>query len=210
MIPRRILVIDDHVAVRRGLASLLAEEFPQSAVSLVACAQDVLDGAMAPDWDIVILDLNLPGRGGLEIIRDLKDRNPAGRVLVYTVHPEDQLGVRALRAGADGYVSKDRPADELVHAVRALARGRRYISAELAESLARYVVHPVAEPHDLLSDREFQILRLMAGGKTPSIIAQELGLSIKTISTYRSRILEKLRLETTADLIRYAVEKGLG
>jgi two-component system, NarL family, invasion response regulator UvrY len=207
--PRRILVVDDHVAVRRGLTSLFADEFQQATVETAATSAEALQKTHDGHWDLIILDLNMPGRGGLELIHELKDRSPSSRILIYTVHPDDQLGVRALRAGADGYVSKDRPAEDLVQAIRTVARGHRYISPELAESLANYVVDPGGEPHETLSDREFQILRLLASGKTPTSIGEELHLSIKTVSTYRTRILEKLDLQTTAELIRYAIEKKL-
>jgi len=161
-------------------------------------------------WDLVILDLSLPGRGGLEVIKQMKDASPGSAILVYTMFPEEQFGVRALRAGADGYLTKDRPQDELVDAARRVSGGKRYITPALADSLAHYVAEPnVSNLHELLSDREFQILRLLASGKTPTAIGVELSLSIKTVSTYRSRILVKLNLTTTADLIRYAIKQEL-
>jgi DNA-binding NarL/FixJ family response regulator len=206
----RILIVDDHVAIREGLAQMLSAEFPGSVYGSAANAQEALTQISSAAWDIVILDLNLPGRGGLKLIRDLKDTSPSTGVLVYTVHPDDQFGVRALRAGADGYLTKDQPAGELIQAIRKIRQGRRHINPELAESLANYVTGAApAKLHDLLSDREMQILRLLASGHTPTEIAGSLNLSIKTMSTYRSRILEKLNLRSSADIIRYAIMNEL-
>jgi two-component system, NarL family, invasion response regulator UvrY len=161
-------------------------------------------------WDVVLLDLSMPGRGGLESVRELKDLSPSTSILIYTAHPEDQLGVRALRAGADGFITKDRPPEELVKAVRRVLEGKRYISDTLAERMAEALAQPVPdEPHELLSDREYQILRMMGSGKSASEIAVQLNLSVKTVSTYRTRVLQKLNLQTTAELIRYAVENRI-
>lgn len=206
----KILIVDDHVAIREGLAQMLSAEFPGSMCGSASNAHEALLQIGSQSWDMVILDLNLPGRGGLELIRDLKDASPSTGVLVYTVHPDDQFGVRALRAGADGYLTKDQPANELIDAIRKIRQGRRHISPELAESLANYVTGAApALRHELLSDREMQILRLLASGQTPTEIATALNLSIKTVSTYRSRILEKLNLHSSADIIRYAIHNQL-
>jgi DNA-binding NarL/FixJ family response regulator len=207
---RRVLVVDDHFAVRNGLARSLEDSFPGIRVCTADSAQRSLDLLNSESWDLVILDLSLPGRGGLEVIRQMKDNSPSTGILVYTMYPEDQFGVRSLRAGADGYITKDRPEEELLEAARRIASGKRYISPALAESLANYVAEPATgNPHELLSDREFQILRLLASGKTPTDIGAGLNLSIKTVSTYRTRMLAKLNLNTTADLIRYALERKL-
>jgi len=206
----RAIVVDDHVAVRHGLAQMLAEEFPGSVVETTDQTQHAVELLEKAAWNLVILDLNLPGRGGLEAIRLFKDANPAAGILVYTVHPEDQFGVRALRAGAEGYITKDRPAAEFLQAVRQVASGKRYVGPVLADCLANLVFRPAgATPHATLSDREHQILRMIGAGKAPTDIANELNLSIKTVSTYRARILTKLDLSTTADLIRYALENKL-
>jgi DNA-binding NarL/FixJ family response regulator len=189
---------------------MLEDSFPDVHVQTVDSAQRSLDLIASESWDLVILDLSLPGRGGLEVLRQMKDASPSSGVLVYTMYPEEQFGVRCLRAGADGYITKDRPEEELVDAARRIASGRRYISPALAESLANYIAEPAGgNPHELLSDREFQILRLLATGKTATHISGELNLSIKTVSTYRTRMLAKLSLNTTADLIRYAIERDL-
>jgi DNA-binding NarL/FixJ family response regulator len=207
---RRVLGVDDHFAVRNGVAQMLRDTFPNIQVGTAESAQASLDLLASENWDLVILDLSLPGRGGLDIIKQMKDTSPGSAILVYTMYPEDQFGVRALRAGADGYLTKDRPQEDLIEAARRISNGKRYITPALAESLANYVSEPAAGSlHELLSDREFQILRLLASGKTPTDIANELNLSIKTVSTYRTRILTKLNLNTTAELIRYAIEQKL-
>lgn len=204
----RILIVDDHVAIREGLVQMLSSQFPGAFLSATGHAHEALQHLSTGRWDLVILDLNLPGRGGLDVIRELKDASPTTGVLVYTVHPEDQFGVRALRAGADGYVTKEQDANDLIEAIQRILQGRRYISPALAESLANYVSGST-EPHELLSDREMQILRMLASGHKPTDIAAELHLSIKTVSTYRTRILEKLKLSSSADIIRYAIRHNL-
>ncbi len=155
----------------------------------------------------MLLDLSMPGRGGLECVNEIKSLCPSASVLIYTVHPEDELGVRALRAGADGYLTKDRPPDEVVNAVRRVLDGKRYISESMADRMAEHLRRRgEGEPHEELSDREYQILARLGHGKPVSEIAEELHLSVKTVSTYRTRVLQKLNLETTGELIRYAVE----
>ncbi|MBI5082986.1 MAG: response regulator transcription factor [Acidobacteria bacterium] len=207
---KRILVVDDHVAVREGIVRLLSSEFSDATIVAVADEAAVLSAASAEPFDVVVLDLSLPGRGGLDLIRQLKDIAPQCALLVYTVHSEDQFGVRSFRCGADGYLTKDRPAEELLDAVRCLASGRRYITSRMADRLAEHVASPSGlAPHESLSDREFEVLACLAGGATPTEIANQLNLSIKTISTYRARLLEKLSLHSTGDLIRYAIEKGV-
>ena len=207
---RRVLVVDDHFVVRNGVTQMLQDVFPGIHVGTAETTHAALSLMESDRWDLVILDLSLPGRGGLEVIKQMKDASPGSAILVYTMFPEEQFGVRALRAGADGYLTKDRPQDELVDAARRVSGGKRYITPALADSLAHYVAEPNASNlHELLSDREFQILRLLASGKTPTAIGVELSLSIKTVSTYRTRILVKLNLTTTADLIRYAIKQEL-
>jgi DNA-binding NarL/FixJ family response regulator len=206
----RLLLVDDHAVLVRGLRELLSDHFPgmefghaDSAAALTA----ELDRGF---WNVVVLDLNLPGSPGLELLRQIKEASPKSRVLIYTAHPESQFGVRAIRAGADGFITKDRPVEEFIVAVRKVLDGRRYVSDTLLEKLADTLSQPDAHlGHESLSNREMHVLRSLAAGKSPSEIAAELGISIKTVSTYRSRILEKLQLETTADIIRYALEHGL-
>src|SRR5437899_2740970 len=171
----RFLIVDDHATVRDGLEHLLSAEFPGSTFVSTANGAEAAERFRKESFDIVILDLNLPGQDGLGLIRQLKDHNPWIRVLIHTMHPEDQLGIRALRAGADGYLTKDRPVAELFDAVGRLREGRRYISTSLGERLASYVTSK-AEGRagvDLLSDREYQILRLLTAGKSPTQIADE-------------------------------------
>jgi two-component system, NarL family, invasion response regulator UvrY len=207
---KNVLVVDDHVAVREGMTRLLQAEFPLVSVLAATDEQSLLSAVASRQFDVVILDLSLPGRGGLDLIRQVKDLSPAAAILVYTVHSEDQFGVRALRSGADGYLTKDRPAEELLEAVKRLAGGKRYITSRMAENLANMVSSPASmELHESLSDRELEVLGRLANGATPTEIAAHLNLSIKTVSTYRARLLEKLALHSTADLIRYAIEKGL-
>lgn len=201
----RILLVDDHVAVQRGLEEILATSFEGSAFGYARSAPEALDRVRNGRWDIAVVDLSLPGRCGLELIRDLKDEQPGLRVLIYSMYSEEQFGVRALRAGADGYLTKDSPAEEIPQAVRDIFERGRHIGPGLAAAMAHGIAFG-AEPADLLSDREYQVLQKMASGRTSTEIAQELAVSIKTVSTYRARILEKLNLRTTAELIRYAVD----
>ena len=206
----RLLLVDDHPLIREGLTRAILAEFPDGECVAASTVPEALDAVSEDGFSIVILDLSLPGRDGFELLRTIKDRSPACRVLIHTMHPEEQFGVRALRSGADGYVTKDRPVDELLAAVHRLAAGGRYISVKLAELLADTVARGQAK--DLvhtLSDREHQILRMIATGKSVTDIGEELNLSVKTISTYRARVLEKLGLRTTADLIRFGVDHNL-
>ena len=206
----RFLLVDDHPLIREALERTLAAEFPGSVFASVATQHEALAAVDADGCETVILDLSLPGRDGLTLLGEIKDRSPHARILVHTMHPEDQMGIRALRAGADGYITKDRPVPELLAAVRKLRAGQRHISAALAERLADVVTRGGSkELTDTLSDREHQILRMITASKTPTEIAEELHLSVKTISTYRTRILEKLGLHTTSDLIRFGIDHGL-
>lgn len=207
----RFLIVDDHATVREGLVHLLSREFPASQVNTATSPEEALASLVRETFDIAILDLNLAGKDGISLIRDLKEQNPWLRVLVHTMYHEDQFGIRALRAGAAGYLTKDRPVEELFHAIRRLLEGKRFISDSLADRMADSLTRPSedADPAETLSDREHQVLRMISSGKTMRAIADDLNLSIKTVSTYRSRILEKLGLETTADLIRYGISRQL-
>ena len=200
----RILIVDDHPSVREGLRTVLSRELQPVQIEVASTAPEAVERAGRFDPDLVILDMTVPGRSGPELVADLKGANPRLRILVYTVHEEQQLGARAIRAGADGYLTKDKPMSELMAAARELLAGRRYITHALGEALADAVSGPV-EPHALLSDREWQVLRLLVAGTTQSQIADTLNLSAKTVNTYRNRILDKLQLSTTAELIRYAL-----
>jgi DNA-binding NarL/FixJ family response regulator len=205
-----ILVIDDHVAIRRGVVDMLEASFPESQFGLAESEVDALEHVTNQTWDVAILDLNLKARGGLELIRELKDRQPQLKILIYTMHPEEHLGLMALRAGADGYLTKDAEPEQLVVAINRILGGGRYISPVLAEYLAQAVTrHETSQPQLLLSDREYQVLQGLASGKSLTQMGQELSLSVKTISTYRSRLLEKLRLTNNSELVRYALENKI-
>jgi two-component system invasion response regulator UvrY len=207
---RRVLLVDDHTMVRDGVHHLLTDEFPEIEIGCAATSEMALGMIAAQPWDLVVLDVSLPGRGGLDILKHAKDTRPGCPVIIYTMHSEDQFGLRAMKYGADAYVTKDQPAEVLLTAVRRVSQGKKYISEQLSQALAAAIAHPSAvEPINGLSDRELQVLRLLASGKTPTSVATELHLSIKTVSTYRTRVLEKLSLNTTGELIRYAIEHKL-
>lgn len=204
----RILIVDDHPSVREGLQSVLSREFPGIETAMAATAAEALSSASRFDPDVVILDMTVPGLSGPELVASLKRANARTRILVYTVLEEQQLGARSIRAGADSYLTKDKPMSQVMAAIHDLLAGRRHITPALAEALAEAISGPV-EPHTLLSDREMQVMRQLVRGAQQSEIAASLNLSVKTVGTYRSRILEKLRLSTTGELIRYGVTHRL-
>jgi DNA-binding NarL/FixJ family response regulator len=205
----RVLVADDHAVVRRGLLQILEEAPDMVAAGQANTGREVLQTVRQIDCDVVVLDISMPGGGGLETLKQLRTLRPDLPVLILSVYPEKQYATRALTAGAAGYLTKETAADELVAAIRQVARGGKYISSSLAATLAEQLGAEERGPHDILSDRELQVLRLLASGKRTTDIAEDLTLSVKTVSTYRSRILTKLDLESTADLIRYALDHGL-
>jgi DNA-binding NarL/FixJ family response regulator len=205
----RILLADDHKMFREGVRSLLEARSDMTVVGEAATGEEALAAATEHRPDVVILDVSMPGRGGLETVSELKRRNPKVRVLMLTVHPEDRFAVRCLKGGADGYMTKESAADELIGAIRKVFSGGKYVSPSLAESLVLSLERDFgAAPHETLSDREFQVMRMIASARTVSQIAEELCLSVKTISTYRSRILEKLGLRNNAEIMQYAMELG--
>lgn len=206
----RILITDDHAVVRQGLKQILAEEFKRAEFGEAASAQEAIERVWKETWDVVVLDITMPGRSGLEVLKEIKKSKPKLPVLVLSMHPEDQFAVRLLKIGASGYMTKESAPNELVGAVKKVMAGGRYISASLAEKMASYLAIDVqTPPHERLSDREFLVLRLIASGKTPTMIAKELGLSVKTISTYRMRILEKMDMANNAELTHYAIQNNL-
>lgn len=206
----KILIADDHPVVREGLKQILLGMPDKIVIHEAGTSQEVLNKVWENDYDVILLDISLPDRSGLDTLRELKMAKPDLRVLVITVHPEEQYAVRAIKAGASGYLTKESAPDELVAAIQTISLGRKYISSSLAEKLAFALEVDAQKPlHETLSDREYQVMCLIASGKTPTEIARELMLSVKTISTYRSRILSKMRMNGTADLIRYAVKHGL-
>lgn len=207
----RILIADDHPIVRAGLREIIARERDMSIAAEAQTSQEVFEALARQAADVLILDVMMPGRGGMEVVKLLRQERPELPVLILSVFPEDQLAVRALRAGAAGYLTKDSATAELVGAIRKVVGGGKYVSPSVAEKLARELSGGTAgqAPHDKLSDREYQILRMIVKGKTVSDIAEELALSVKTISTYRTRMMEKLNVRTTADLVRYALAERL-
>jgi DNA-binding NarL/FixJ family response regulator len=206
----RILIADDHAVVRQGLKQILAGAFKRASFGEAANSQQALERVWKEHWDIVILDLTMPGRSGLEVLKETKRAHPTLPVLILSMHPEDQFAVRLLKAGAAGYMTKESAPEELVGAVRKAIAGGRYVSPALAEKMASLLVNNApAAPHENLSDREFLILRLIASGKSVSVIAHELSLSVKTISTYRSRLLVKMGMINNAQLVHYAFQNNL-
>lgn len=206
----RVLIADDHAVFRRGLRDTLAEAFSKVTFGEARTAQEALDQVRRQDWDVVILDISMPGKSGLDILDDLKRMRPKLPILLLSMHPEQQFARRALKAGAAGYLTKDGVPEELKTAIKKIAAGGRYVSAALAEKLAVDLREGADLPlHELLSDREFQVLRMIAAGKSVKEISEDLSLSIKTVSTYRARILDKTGMKTNADLIRYALQTQL-
>jgi two-component system invasion response regulator UvrY len=206
----RILIVDDHPIVRQGLKQTLADAAEIGEIVEAATPQEALDLVRQRKWDAVILDIGLPGRGGLEVLKDIKREVPRLPVLILSMHAEDQYAVRAVRAGAAGYLTKGAATESLIAAVRKVASGGRYISPELAERLAtELTVDPDHPLHASLSDREFDVLRSIASGQTVGDIAERLSLSVKTVSTYRARILEKMQLKNNAELMQYVLTNHL-
>lgn len=206
----RVIVIDDHAIVRRGLRQILAETSDIELTAEAGSAADALTLVREKRFDVAILDLSLGGGSGLELLAELRRERPTLPVLILTVHPEDQYAVRAIKAGAAGFLNKESAPEKLIDAVRKVAAGGRWVSAELAETLASMLAGASTGPiHERLSDREFEILKALASGKTVSQIAQFLALSVKTVSTHRTRILRKMEMQTNAELMHYAVRNGL-
>lgn len=205
-----LLIADDHALIRQGLRKLLAPERDLHIVAETANAAETLDVLSRAKIDLVIMDINMPGRSGIETLQDIRKRFPRVKTLMLSMHPEETIAVRAMKAGASGYISKDAPPEELLKAIRKVLSGGKYVSQRLADRLAEDLVEPQkTTPHETLSEREYEVLCLIGKGKTVSEIAKHLSLSVPTITTYRRRILEKLSLKTTAELIHYAIRHGL-
>lgn len=206
----RILIADDHPILRAGLKTLLAECEDMTVTGEASSGAEAMGMINAAEHDVVLLDIGLPDMNGVDVLMQIKRRRPQLPVLILSMHPEEQFAVNLLRAGASGYVPKEAAPDQLVSAIRTVTNGRRYVSATLADSLARDVGEPAPQPsHITLSEREFQIFCKLAGGMTVSQIGTSLNLSVKTISTYRSRILAKMGMKTNADLTYYAIKNGI-
>jgi len=206
----RLLIVDDHAMFRQGLKQILAKQSDMQVVDEVGNGSDALMKIKDEEYNVVILDISMPGKSGWEILADIKNVNPNLPVLVLSMYPEDQYAVRMLKAGASGYVTKESAADELITAIRKVASGGRYVSATLGERLA-YILdtHSDKLPHQLLSNREFQVMCLLASGKTLKEIADKLCLSEKTITTYRARILEKMQIRNNVELTHYVIQHKL-
>jgi two-component system invasion response regulator UvrY len=202
----KFLIADDHAIVRKGLVQILCEEFPTASVTEVANSNEVMDEVRKHIWDVILLDISMPGRNGIETLKQIRTEGIKAPILMLSMHPEEQYAVRVLKAGASGFLNKESATDELLAAVRKVLSGKKYISAAVAEKLAQNVGEREKSAHELLSDREMQVLQLIASGKTVSEIGDELSLSVNTISTYRTRLLEKLNLNNNAELTRYAID----
>jgi two-component system, NarL family, invasion response regulator UvrY len=208
--PIRVLIIDDHAAVRRGLATMLQDEFADVEILFAGDSRSAVEQLQAGEFQLVLCDINLPGRNGIDALKEIKATQPKVPVLMMSMHPEEQFAIRALKAGASGYLTKNSETEEVIAAVKTLLNGRRYIGARLAEQLATSVMEPAAKlPHERLSDREYEVFTLLASGKEVKEVAADLGLSVKTISTHREHILNKMEMRNNAALTVYAVRNGL-
>lgn len=206
----KCLIVDDHPIVRRGIRDLLLDEGTYSTITEVGNAEEAISAVCRERWDLLILDVALPDKHGLEVLKEVKLLQPKLPVLMLSLYPEREFALRALKAGASGYLTKDQAPSELLVALREVEAGRRYMTGSLANQLASYLDSgQPAAPHELLSDREMEVLRLLGQGKTVSSIANEIALSVKTVSTYRTRVLNKLEFRTTAELVHYAIKHHL-
>lgn len=205
-----MLLVDDHAVVRRGVRAILEDHYSGISVREAGGGDEALALLADQTFDAVVLDLSMPGRDGFDLLAEIKHRSPKTPVLIMSLHGEDQFALRALRAGAAGYLTKSAAPEQLVAAVTKIIRGGRYVSETLAERLALGAAgEPVESPHERLSDREFDVMRGIASGNSVSEIAQQMHLSVKTVSTYRARLLDKMGMSTNADLTRYALTNGL-
>lgn len=206
----RILIVDDHVMFREGLKQILAKHRDMNIVGEVGNGTDALQSIRSDEYDVVVLDISMPGQSGWDILNEIKLEKPGLAVLILSMHPEDQYAIRMLKAGASGYISKESVPEELILAIRKVASGGKYVSPTLAEKIAYALdAHSDKLPHQMLSNREFQVMSMLASGKSLKEIAEELSLSEKTITTYRARILEKLNLRNNVELTHYVIENKL-
>jgi len=206
----RILIADDHAIVRKGLKQILSETSDLVVAGEAGNGREAIDKIYKSKYDLVLLDISMPGRGGLEVLSELKKKKPHLPVLILSMHPEEQYAVRALKTGAAGYLAKESAPEELIRAIRKVSRGGKYVTASLAERLASEIKINVEKPrHEFLSNREYQILCMIASGKAVKQISEELSLSVKTISTYRCRVLNKMNMKNNAELTHYAIQNYL-
>jgi two-component system invasion response regulator UvrY len=206
----KIIIADDHAIVRKGLRQLILEEYPTALVEEAGDAELLIQKVVQNEWDVIICDLSMPGRSGLDALRQIKQIAPALPVLIMSMHPEEQYALRVFKAGASGYIGKDAIHEELINAIKMVQLGKKFITPAVAEKLAQaFDANTDKQLHELLSDREFDVFKLLASGETVSDIASRLSLSITTVSTYRSRIMEKMSMRSNAELARYAIEKNI-
>jgi two-component system, NarL family, invasion response regulator UvrY len=206
----RILISDDHAIVREGIKQILADTDDLVVAGEATNGHEVIEHVRREDWDMVLLDLAMPGKDGLETLKEIKREKPKLPVLVLSIYPEEQYAVRALKAGASGYLTKESAPEELIAAIRKVSQGGKYISASLAEKLASHLGVDVEKPvHEILSDREYKVMLLIASGKTVTEIADEMCLSVKTVSTYRMRALSKMGMKNNSEFTYYAIKHGL-
>jgi two-component system, NarL family, invasion response regulator UvrY len=203
----RILLIDDHPIVRLGVRRILSDHFNPVFIGEAGDAESGATQALTEEWDVVVLDITMPGAVGLDVLKNIREQRPLLPILVLSIHPANQFARRALHAGASGYLTKDSAPSELVGAIEDVKRGRRYVSEAVKATMAG--TKSRIATHETLSDREYQALRMLGSGRTVSEISEELGLSVKTVSTYRARVLQKLGMRTNAELMRYVMENGL-
>ena len=206
----KILVVDDHEVVRKGLTKVLAEALQPVKIDEAGNGQEAMSKVLKGEYELVVLDLKMPGKSGLDVLKEIKQHRPKLPVLILSMHPEEQFAIRSMRAGASGYLAKECAGDELVLAVRKALKGERYISGSLAQILAGELDSDPEKPcHEILSDREYQVMLMIASGKTVGAIAKELCLSVKTISSYRANILLKTRMKNNSELTHYAIQNKL-
>jgi two-component system invasion response regulator UvrY len=206
----KLLIVDDHYFVRQGIISVLSENFENAFFGEASNAQEALEKGGNAEWDVVLLDISMPGRGGLDVLKELKATRPRMPVIILSMHEEEQFAIRVLKLGASSYIRKDSAGQELVTGIQFALRGAKYITPSIAERLALHVEKDQDGPaHESLSNREFQVMRLIATGRTVKEVGSDLSLSVKTISTYRARILKKTGLQNNAQIIRYAVRNGI-
>jgi two-component system invasion response regulator UvrY len=205
----RVVVVDDHAVVREGLKRIISESPNMSVAGEASGGNEAIEVVNKTPCDAVVLDITMPDRSGMDVLKQIHNENPRLPVIVLSIHSEDQYAIRSLRAGAAGYLTKETAPSKLIEAIRKVVRGGKYVSPSLAEKLVFDLDREGKQPHELLSDREYQVLCMIASGKTVSVIAVDLKLSVKTVSTYRARILEKLDMANNAELTRYAIKAGL-
>jgi DNA-binding NarL/FixJ family response regulator len=205
-----ILIADDHAIVRRGLKQILLEQYPSAQIGEACDAETLIAAIINDKWDVVVCDMNMPGRSGLDALNQIKQISPQLPVLIMSMYPEDQYAIRVLKAGASGFLGKETIHDDIVKAIETARLGRKYITPAIAEKLADSLDSGISRPlHEILSDREFDVFKLLASGKSVTEIGEQLSLSATTISTYRSRIMDKMNMRSNADLTRYALEKNI-